>query len=131
MQLGVVPPARYDALRAKRDAVERELQRLHALWATPGNALGASVARERVNAERSASAKHYHQPLSNHHRHSAGRGRYGGSAITALAGTSQKNDAYIIMPRLTANQHWGSVQVCSTSKPPRWSRSFRRSTVYL
>ncbi len=45
-QLGVVPQARYDAMRAKRDAVDQELQRLRALWATPGNALGASVARD-------------------------------------------------------------------------------------
>jgi tRNA uridine 5-carboxymethylaminomethyl modification enzyme len=45
-QLGVVPQARYDAMRTKRDAVEHELQRLHALQATPGNALGASVAHD-------------------------------------------------------------------------------------
>jgi tRNA uridine 5-carboxymethylaminomethyl modification enzyme len=44
--LGVVPQARYDALRAKREAVERELQRLGGLWATPGNALGAAVERQ-------------------------------------------------------------------------------------
>ncbi|MEO5812949.1 MAG: tRNA uridine-5-carboxymethylaminomethyl(34) synthesis enzyme MnmG [Rhodanobacter sp.] len=45
-QLGVVPSKRYDAMRAKRDAVELELQRLHALWATPANALGTSVAHD-------------------------------------------------------------------------------------
>lgn len=42
-RLGVVPQARYDALRAKREAVEREMQRLAAIWAAPANALGASV----------------------------------------------------------------------------------------
>jgi tRNA uridine 5-carboxymethylaminomethyl modification enzyme len=45
-ELGVVPQARYDALRAKRAAVERELQRLAGLWATPGNALGVAVERQ-------------------------------------------------------------------------------------
>ncbi|WP_243042008.1 tRNA uridine-5-carboxymethylaminomethyl(34) synthesis enzyme MnmG [Dyella sedimenti] len=44
-RLGVVPQARYDALRAKRDAVERETQRLGAIWAAPANALGAHVQR--------------------------------------------------------------------------------------
>lgn len=44
-RLGVVPQARYDALRTKRDAVEREMQRLAAIWAAPANALGASVAQ--------------------------------------------------------------------------------------
>jgi len=44
--LGVVPQARFDALRAKRDAVERELQRLGALWVTPMNARGAAVERQ-------------------------------------------------------------------------------------
>ncbi len=42
-ELGVVPQARFDALRAKREAVERELQRLGALWVTPANARGAAV----------------------------------------------------------------------------------------
>jgi tRNA uridine 5-carboxymethylaminomethyl modification enzyme len=42
---GVVPQARFDALRAKREAVERETQRLGALWAAPNNALGAAVER--------------------------------------------------------------------------------------
>ncbi len=45
-ELGVVPPSRFDALRAKRDAVERELQRLGALWVTPANTRGAAVERE-------------------------------------------------------------------------------------
>jgi tRNA uridine 5-carboxymethylaminomethyl modification enzyme len=44
--LGVVPQARFDALRAKRDAVEREMQRLGGLWAGPNNGLGAAVERE-------------------------------------------------------------------------------------
>ncbi len=43
--LGVVPSARHDALRAKRDAVEAELQRLGTLWAAPNNALGGAVER--------------------------------------------------------------------------------------
>jgi tRNA uridine 5-carboxymethylaminomethyl modification enzyme len=43
--LGVVPQARFDALRAKREAVERETQRLAALWAAPTNALGAAIER--------------------------------------------------------------------------------------
>ncbi|TAM20755.1 MAG: tRNA uridine-5-carboxymethylaminomethyl(34) synthesis enzyme MnmG [Rhodanobacter sp.] len=45
-ELGVVPQARFDALRAKRDAVERETQRLGALWAAPANALGAAIERQ-------------------------------------------------------------------------------------
>ena len=44
--LGVVPQQRYDALRIKRAAIERETQRLGALWATPGNALGAAIERQ-------------------------------------------------------------------------------------
>ncbi|MGN2254106.1 tRNA uridine-5-carboxymethylaminomethyl(34) synthesis enzyme MnmG [Frateuria sp. GZRe12] len=44
--LGVVPQARFDALRAKRDAVERETQRLASLWAAPTNALGATIERQ-------------------------------------------------------------------------------------
>jgi tRNA uridine 5-carboxymethylaminomethyl modification enzyme len=44
--LGVVPPARFEALRAKREAVERETQRLAAMWAAPTNALGAAVERQ-------------------------------------------------------------------------------------
>ena len=43
-RLGVVPQTRYDAMRAKRDAVEHELQRLQSLWTTPTNVLGAAVA---------------------------------------------------------------------------------------
>jgi tRNA uridine 5-carboxymethylaminomethyl modification enzyme len=45
-ELGVVPQVRFDALRAKRDAVERETRRLGALWAAPNNALGTAVQRE-------------------------------------------------------------------------------------
>ena len=44
--LGVVPQERFDALRTKREAVEREVQRLGALWATPNNALGAAIERQ-------------------------------------------------------------------------------------
>jgi tRNA uridine 5-carboxymethylaminomethyl modification enzyme len=44
--LGVVPQARFDALRAKREAVERETQRLASLWAAPTNALGAAIERQ-------------------------------------------------------------------------------------
>ncbi|MFC5441212.1 tRNA uridine-5-carboxymethylaminomethyl(34) synthesis enzyme MnmG [Rhodanobacter ginsenosidimutans] len=44
--LGVVPQARFDALRAKREAVEREMQRLGGLWAGPNNGFGAAVERE-------------------------------------------------------------------------------------
>jgi len=44
--LGMVPQARFDALRAKRDAVEQETQRLSALWAAPSNALGAAIERQ-------------------------------------------------------------------------------------
>ncbi|GFZ90466.1 tRNA uridine-5-carboxymethylaminomethyl(34) synthesis enzyme MnmG [Dyella caseinilytica] len=44
-RLGVVPQQRFDALRTKRDAVEREVQRLGALWAAPNNTLGAAVER--------------------------------------------------------------------------------------
>ncbi|WP_350016464.1 tRNA uridine-5-carboxymethylaminomethyl(34) synthesis enzyme MnmG [Rhodanobacter sp. IGA1.0] len=45
-ELGVVEQTRFDALRAKRDAVERELQRLGSLWISPTNALGAAVQRQ-------------------------------------------------------------------------------------
>ena len=44
--LGVVPQARFDALRAKREAVERETQRLASLWAAPTNTLGAAIERQ-------------------------------------------------------------------------------------
>ena len=44
--LGVVSQTRFDALRTKREAVEREIQRLGALWAAPNNALGASIERQ-------------------------------------------------------------------------------------
>jgi tRNA uridine 5-carboxymethylaminomethyl modification enzyme len=46
-ELGVVPQARLDAMRAKRDAVERETARLKSLWATPSNALGATLHSQR------------------------------------------------------------------------------------
>ncbi|MEO7072485.1 MAG: tRNA uridine-5-carboxymethylaminomethyl(34) synthesis enzyme MnmG [Rhodanobacter sp.] len=45
-KLGVVPQARYDAMCARREAVDAELRRLRALWATPANALGTSIERE-------------------------------------------------------------------------------------
>jgi tRNA uridine 5-carboxymethylaminomethyl modification enzyme len=45
-ELGVVAQTRLDALRSKRDAVERELQRLGALWISPTNTLGAAVQRQ-------------------------------------------------------------------------------------
>jgi len=44
--LGVVPQASFDALRGKREAVERETQRLGALWAAPNNTLGAAIERQ-------------------------------------------------------------------------------------
>jgi len=46
-ELGVVPQQRFDAMRAKRGAVERETARLKALWATPSNALGAALQSQR------------------------------------------------------------------------------------
>jgi tRNA uridine 5-carboxymethylaminomethyl modification enzyme len=45
-ELGVVPQARVDALRIKRDAVDAELQRLGSLWATPVNPLGLAVGQQ-------------------------------------------------------------------------------------
>jgi tRNA uridine 5-carboxymethylaminomethyl modification enzyme len=55
--LGVVPQARFDALRAKREAVERETQRLASLWAAPTNALGAAIERQLgVSVSRETSA---------------------------------------------------------------------------
>src|SRR5215469_10570850 len=45
-RLGVVPQPRYDALRTKRDAVERETQRLGAIWGAPANVLGAAIERQ-------------------------------------------------------------------------------------
>ncbi|MEP7185925.1 MAG: tRNA uridine-5-carboxymethylaminomethyl(34) synthesis enzyme MnmG [Rhodanobacter sp.] len=44
--LGVVSQLRYDAMRAKRDAVDGELQRLGKIWAGPTNALGATLERQ-------------------------------------------------------------------------------------
>lgn len=55
--LGVVAQARYDALRAKRDAVDGELQRLGKIWAGPTNVLGATLERQlgiAVNRETNA-----------------------------------------------------------------------------
>ncbi|MBX3687831.1 tRNA uridine-5-carboxymethylaminomethyl(34) synthesis enzyme MnmG [Dokdonella sp.] len=42
-ELGCVPQDRFDALRRKREAVEREQARLAALWASPVNALGRAL----------------------------------------------------------------------------------------
>ncbi len=44
-ELGCVAQERSDATRRKRDAIERETERLRGLWATPGNALGREVER--------------------------------------------------------------------------------------
>jgi tRNA uridine 5-carboxymethylaminomethyl modification enzyme len=46
-ELGAVPQERFDAMRAKREAVERETARLKSLWATPANALGAALQLQR------------------------------------------------------------------------------------
>ncbi|HET7556760.1 MAG TPA: tRNA uridine-5-carboxymethylaminomethyl(34) synthesis enzyme MnmG [Rhodanobacteraceae bacterium] len=43
-ELGVVPQERFDALRRKREAVERETQRLRDLHVAPANARGAALA---------------------------------------------------------------------------------------
>ncbi len=42
-ELGCVDRERVDALRRKREAIEREEARLSALWASPANALGQSL----------------------------------------------------------------------------------------
>jgi len=42
-EMGLVDEARWSRFNAKQEAVERERQRLGALWATPGNALGREV----------------------------------------------------------------------------------------
>ncbi len=44
-ELGLVHDARHDAMRRKRDAVERESQRLAALHVAPANTLGQALAR--------------------------------------------------------------------------------------
>ena len=44
--LGCVDQARYDAFRAKRDAVAAETARLGGIWAAPGNALGRALDSE-------------------------------------------------------------------------------------
>ncbi len=46
-ELGVVTQQRFDAMRAKRDAVAGETARLKALWASPSNALGAALRTQR------------------------------------------------------------------------------------
>ena len=45
-ELGVVPRERHDALCRKRETVERETQRLGALWVTPNNGLGTALQRD-------------------------------------------------------------------------------------
>ncbi len=42
-ELGCVPQERYDATCRKRDAIERESERLRGLWASPANALGRAI----------------------------------------------------------------------------------------
>ena len=42
-ELGCVDQARVDALRRKREAIEREEARLAAVWASPANALGSAL----------------------------------------------------------------------------------------
>jgi tRNA uridine 5-carboxymethylaminomethyl modification enzyme len=42
-RLGLVDDARWQRFEAKREAIARETDRLRALWATPGNALGREV----------------------------------------------------------------------------------------
>ena len=46
-ELGMVPQPRFDAMRAKRDAVERETARLKSIWAAPSNALGLALQSQR------------------------------------------------------------------------------------
>lgn len=56
-ELGVVPQARFDAMRVRRDAVQREAARLGGLWAAPANALGAALqARRGITLTHEASA---------------------------------------------------------------------------
>src|SRR5690606_33748567 len=42
-ELGCVPTTRHDAVLRKREAIERERERLRTLWATPANARGAAL----------------------------------------------------------------------------------------
>src|SRR5690348_6956741 len=42
-ELGCVPQERHDATCRKRDAIERESERLRGLWASPANALGRAI----------------------------------------------------------------------------------------
>ena len=44
--LGIVSQDRYDRMRTKRDAVEREKQRLSTIWAAPHNTLGECMKRQ-------------------------------------------------------------------------------------
>jgi tRNA uridine 5-carboxymethylaminomethyl modification enzyme len=43
-RLGCVDDTRWDAFQRKRDALERECERLRSTWAAPGNALGRELA---------------------------------------------------------------------------------------
>ncbi len=55
--LGLVDDARWAVFARKREAIEREAQRLRALWAAPGNALGGEIERAlglKVSRETSA-----------------------------------------------------------------------------
>jgi len=54
-ELGLVDDARWDAFARKRDAIGREQARLAALWAGPGNMLGAAL-RETTGIELSREA---------------------------------------------------------------------------
>lgn len=56
-ELGLVDDARWAAFSRKQEAVEAETARLKALWAAPGNALGAALARDTgVEVSREANA---------------------------------------------------------------------------
>ena len=57
-ELGCVDSERVDALRRKREAIEREEARLAALWASPANALGQSLeAQLAVTVSRETNAR--------------------------------------------------------------------------
>ena len=45
-ELGSVDDARFAAFCRKRDGVAQETQRLHSIWAAPGNALGRDIEKE-------------------------------------------------------------------------------------
>ncbi|MEZ5462689.1 tRNA uridine-5-carboxymethylaminomethyl(34) synthesis enzyme MnmG [Dokdonella sp.] len=56
-ELGCVSAARNEQVLRKREAIESEQARLHALWVTPGNALGQAIEQELgVSLSRDASA---------------------------------------------------------------------------